>query len=103
MTELKPFGDIPVEAPRAVWRNLAAKHRVSLKIIECVCGDEAVHRRRIEARVRNIAGMPEVTWDRVQRRRAEFEAWTDARLTLDTSAKSAEQLIAEALNYLRRS
>jgi hypothetical protein len=47
--------------------------------------------------------MPEVTWDRVQRRRAEFEAWTDARLTLDTSAKSAEQLIAEALNYLRRS
>jgi predicted kinase len=91
----------PIEAPRAAWRSLAAKHRAEMKIIECVCGDEAVHRRRIEARVRNIAGMPEVTWDRVQRRRAEYEAWTNARLTLDTSAKSAEQLIAEALNYLR--
>jgi predicted kinase len=91
----------PIEAPRAAWRSLAAKHRAEMKVIECVCGDEAVHRQRIEARVRNIAGMPEVTWDRVQRRRAEFEAWTDARLTLDTSAKSAEQLITEALNYLR--
>jgi predicted kinase len=93
----------PIEAPRAAWRNLAAKHRAEMKIIECVCADEAVHRQRIEARVRNIAGMPEVTWDRVQRRRAEYEAWTDARLTLDTSAKSADQLLAEALDYLHRS
>jgi hypothetical protein len=72
-----------------------------MKIIECVCADEAVHRQRVEARVRNIAGMPEVSWARVQQRRAEYEAWTDARLTLDTSAKSADQLLAEALNYLR--
>ena len=91
----------PIEAPRAAWRSLAAKYRAEMKIIECVCADEAVHRQRIEARLRNIAGMPEVTWDRVQRRRAEYEAWTDARLTLDTSAKSAEQLIAEVLNYVR--
>src|ERR1700727_2206060 len=26
----------PVEAPRAAWRDLAAKHRAELKIIECV-------------------------------------------------------------------
>jgi predicted kinase len=52
----------PVEAPRAACRNLAAKHRADLKIIECVCADEMVHRRRIEARVRNIQGMPQVTW-----------------------------------------
>jgi predicted kinase len=91
----------PIEAPRAAWRSLAAKYRAEMKIIECVCGDEAVHRQRVEARVRNIAGMPEVTWDRVQRRRAEYEAWTDPRLTLDTSAKSADQLLAEALKYLR--
>jgi predicted kinase len=93
----------PIEAPRAAWRSLAATYRAEMKIIECVCADEAVHRQRIEARVRNIAGMPEVSWARAQRRRAEYEAWTDARLTLDTSAKSADQLIAEALNYLRRS
>ena len=93
----------PIEAPRAAWRSLAAKYRADIRIIECICGDEAAHRRRIEARVRDIAGMAEVSWARVQRRRAEYEAWTDARLTLDTSAKSADQLLAEALDYLRRS
>jgi predicted kinase len=91
----------PVEAPRAAWRSLAAKHRAELKIIECVCADEAVHRRRIEARVRAIDGMPELTWERVLQRRAEYQAWADARLVLDTSIDAPAKLLAAALNYLR--
>ena len=91
----------PVEAPRAAWRSLAAKHRADLKIIECVCADEAVHRQRIEARLRNIDGLPDITWTRVLERRAEYQAWTDARLELDTSTRSLEQLLAEAVNYVR--
>jgi predicted kinase len=91
----------PVEAPRAAWRNLAAKYRADLKIIECVCADEAVRRRRIEARVRNIAGMPEVTWARALDRRSEYEGWTDARLILDTSIDAPEELLAAALGYVR--
>jgi predicted kinase len=87
----------PVEAPRAGWRGLAAKYRADLKIIECVCADQATHRRRIEARIRNIEGMAEVTWARVEQRRAEYEAWTDARLTLDTSVQPPERLLAEAI------
>jgi predicted kinase len=90
----------PVEAPRAAWRNLAAKYRAGLRVIECVCTDQVVHRRRIEARVRNIEGMPDTTWARVLQRSAEYESWTDARLILDTSVKSPEQLSAEALNYV---
>jgi predicted kinase len=90
----------PVEAPRAAWRDLAAKYGADLKIIECVCVDQATHRRRIEARIRGIEGMAEVTWARVEKRRAEYEAWTDARLTLDTSANSPERLLAEAIVYL---
>ena len=50
--------------------------------------------------MRNIDGMPEVTWARVMERRATYEAWTDARLTLDTSAHSPEALLAEAIRYL---
>ncbi len=91
----------PVEAPRAAWRDLAAKYRADLKIIECICADEAVHRRRIEARIRNIDGMPEVSWARVLQRRAEYQPWTDQRLTLDTSVQPAEQLLMAAVNYLR--
>jgi predicted kinase len=90
----------PVEAPRTAWRNLAAKYRTDLKIIECICTDQTVHRRRIEARVRKIDGMPEITWARLLERRAEYQAWTDARLELDTSTKSPEQLLAEALDYV---
>ena len=93
----------PVEAPRAAWRNLASKYQADLKIIECICVDETVHRRRIEARVRNIGGMAEVTWARVIERRAEYHAWTDRRLTLDTSIDAPESLLAEALNYVRAS
>jgi predicted kinase len=92
----------PVEAPRAAWRGLAAKYRTALKIIECVCSNETLHRQRIESRVRNIAGMPDITWARVLQRRAEYQAWTDPLLTLDTSIESTETLLAEALTYVGR-
>lgn len=91
----------PIEAPRAAWRNLAAKYRAELKNIECVCADAAVHRRRIEARVRGIEGMPEVTWERVLQRRDEYEPWADARLVLNTSTDTPDTLLAAALSYLR--
>jgi predicted kinase len=91
----------PVEAPRAAWRSLAAKHRADLKIIECVCADETVYRHRVEARIRSIDGMPEIAWARVLERRTEYQPWADARLTLDTSVEIPERLLAEALSYLR--
>jgi predicted kinase len=90
----------PVETPRAAWRNLAAKHRVSLKIIECVCSDETILRQRIEAPVSSKAGT-QLTWARLLQRRSEYEAWTDPRLVLDTSHASPAQLLAQALNYTR--
>ena len=90
----------PVEAPRAAWRNLAVRYRADLTIIECVCADEATHRRRIEARMRRIEGMAEITWADVEKRRTGYEAWANARLILDTSAQPAERLLAEAIGYL---
>jgi predicted kinase len=92
----------PVEAPRAAWRDLATKYRADLKIVECVCEDQTLHRQRIESRVRNIDGIRDITWAEVQEgRRSEYEPWTERRLVLDTSAKSSEQLLAETLNYVR--
>lgn len=91
----------PVEAPRAVWRKLAETHHVALILIECICTDPIVHRNRIVARVREIEGMPEITWDRVLERQAEYEPWNEARLILDTSNTSPDQLLMDALTYLR--
>lgn len=87
----------PVEAARAGWRRLARRRNVPLTIVECICSDAAIHRQRVEARVRGIAGMPELTWDRVEERRAEYQPWTDDRIVLDTSAEPLGDLVARTL------
>ena len=91
----------PVEAPRAALRNLARKHRVNFKVIECICADETILRQRIESRVHNAAAERSLTWKALLQRRAEYEAWTDPRLVLDTSHTSPAQLLTQALNYTR--
>jgi hypothetical protein len=50
--------------------------------------------------MRAIEGMTEITWAEVEKRRSGYEAWTDARLTLDTSAHPPERLLAEAIEYV---
>ena len=90
----------PVEAARATWVRLAERRKASLTFIECHCPDVAIHRRRIERRVRNIGGMPEITWERVEQRRAEYEPWSMDRMTLDTAVESPEKLVERALAVL---
>ena len=90
----------PVEAARAGWVRLAARQDVPPTFIECCCSDLAVHRARVERRVRGIPGMPEVTWDRVEERRAEYEPWTMDRIALDTAREDAERLVQGVLARL---
>ncbi|MEL6723523.1 MAG: hypothetical protein AAFP81_08995 [Pseudomonadota bacterium] len=61
-----------------------------------------MHEARIEARVRGIEGMPEVTWARVQQRKAEYQTWSHPRLVLDTSQTPVNDLVADALAFIRR-
>lgn len=88
----------PVEAARDMWRHLASEQNVPLIFIEVACMDEVIHRERIEARVRGIEGMNEVSWEDVQNRQREYEGWSDERLRLDSSQLSPEELIAQALD-----
>jgi|GEM_PF-1486698 len=90
----------PVEAARDMWRTLSAEKNVPLAFIEVQCADEAVHRSRIEARVRNITGMSEVKWTKVLERRREYEPWNQERLKLDSSHQNASALIRSALKHL---
>jgi predicted kinase len=90
----------PVEAARQQWRSLAQEQGAALLILECVCSDMWLHRQRVERRTRSIAGMAEVTWDRVEERRREYEPWVDARLVLDT-AQDIQALTEAALAYIK--
>jgi predicted kinase len=88
-----------VEPARQQWRDLASRHRVRLAVIEVVCSDTALHRRRLEERVRGIEGLDEPDWASVERRRAEYEPWTDRRLVLD-SVNDLSANIKHALEFV---
>lgn len=89
----------PVRVARDMWRQLAIEQDVPQIFIEVVCSDQAIHRKRIEARVRGIAGMSEVTWAHVQDRKREYEPWSYDRLILDSSRMAPDALVARAIEY----
>lgn len=49
------------ERMREPWRVLARTYGTRLRIVECVCSDETLHRARLEIRQRGIPGWPELT------------------------------------------
>lgn len=89
----------PVREARDMWRDLANKFNAHMIIIECVL-ETTLHKQRIESRVRNIYGIPEVTWDDVENRRKEYLAWEEKRLILDT-ANTVENNLDKALEYIQ--
>lgn len=89
----------PVQEARDMWKQLSNKYEANLRIIECRL-DPHIHKQRIDARVRNIEGIPEVTWEDVENRRVEYLAWHEERLTVDTSVK-IENILQQALQYIK--
>lgn len=90
----------PVEAVREMWRALAREQGAQFLVIECVCSDPQRHRKRVDGRTRDIPGMLEVTWERVEERRREYDPWLDDRLVLDT-ARDFEFVADAAVAYAR--
>ena len=83
---------------RDMWHELSKKFGVKLFIIECVLG-ENTHKERLGKRMRNLHGIPEVTWEDVERRKKEYLPWTEERLVVDT-AKDVENLVEQILKYI---
>lgn len=73
-----------VRQAQQIWEELAKEHKCKLRVIECFCSDELEHKKRINNRVRNLAGLNEVKWEDVQERKKETEVWDIAKLTIDT-------------------
>jgi hypothetical protein len=71
---------------------------VPLRVVEVVCGDDAEHRRRVEARyeVRDHDGVPD--WVRVLERQSEYEPYLGPRLVVDTFL--AAEPVAPVVAYL---
>jgi predicted kinase len=74
----------PIRAARDIWVDLAERARVQLRVLEVVCGDEAVHRRRVERRVAaGVDGAP--TWEQVLETNITYEPYLGPRLVVDTN------------------
>jgi predicted kinase len=86
---------------RVQWRDAAASATTELLFIEVICSKEDLHRRRLQARERDLDGMPEPSWDSVMARAAAFVDWDQRRLVLD-SAQPPSTNLAVALDYVSK-
>jgi predicted kinase len=90
----------PIELTRRSWADVAGGAGAQLLNVEIVCSDRAEHRRRIETRRSDIAGLDLPDWKRVQSR--DYEAWTSDRLVLDTGRLSASDCVKKIIEMLNR-
>lgn len=91
--------DEVTEDQAVAWRETADRFSARLFLIDCICSDEAIHRERIEGRVRGIPGWHEVGWDHVERMRVELTPLTVDRLTVDAMEPVADNL-RRVLDYI---
>ena len=87
-----------VEYARDLWRALARKHDVEMRIIVCNVSDGSVHAARLASRDRGLA-LGEPTAKDVEHRRSEWTPWSEPYVTLDGTGDLAAS-VAEALRYL---
>jgi predicted kinase len=85
----------PLAITRAAWRDVATGTGAPFVEIEVVCSNEAEHRRRVEARTADIAGLRLPTWDDVVHR--EYEPWENTHLVIDTATVTVEESVAAIL------
>jgi predicted kinase len=88
----------PIALTRDAWLGVANRAEVDAIEIEVTCSDPTEHRRRVEARVSDIAALRPPTWQEVVAR--DYECWKRERLVIDTAGQSVDQnvrTIREAL------
>ena len=83
-------------AVRARWAGLAAAAHAAFVPVVCACTDPALHRRRVEGRVRGIPGWADAgDWANVTARLAVFPPWPGS-LFVDT-ARPVDACVAAVL------
>jgi predicted kinase len=87
------------EEGKNTWRELGRTYGLDLIVLEVVVSDQALHRRRIQARVRGLHGFSEITWEQVEARRKKLTPWKEPTLLLD-SATDLDANVALAVRYI---
>ncbi len=83
----------PLAITRAAWGRVADNSDARIFEIEVICSDPAEHRRRVETRSSDVAGLTLPSWEDVLRR--EYQPWATPRLVIDTATRSVADVLAE--------
>ena len=76
----------PIDLTREAWRAVAIEAVAGLVELEMICSDAGEHRRRVEQRPSDVAGLTKPGWLQVIER--EYEPWTRAHLVIDSAMVS---------------
>jgi predicted kinase len=92
----------PIALTREQWRQVAVGQDVHCRDIEVICSDPQEHRRRVETRSPEVAGLLLPDWAAVQAR--EYHDWPpgDAPLRIDTAGRTPEECLEELWQKLDR-
>ena len=88
------------EEGKDIWRSLAERYAIELIILDVFVSDQALHRERLESRVRGLYGFGEITWEQVEARQKTFTRWKEPTLRLDSS-RDVEINVDEAIRYIQ--
>ena len=88
----------PIELTRVEWRQVAIDAGARWIDIEVVCSDPIEHRRRVETRTVDVAGLALPTWEGVVQR--EYHAWTADRIVVDTAVHSPQRTVERLLDAM---
>lgn len=88
------------EQARQTWRTAASRTGARLDFVHLVITDARKHEQRLRSRDRGLAHVGEPAWADVQRRRADYAAWSDTVLEFDTTALTADEVARALLSRL---
>lgn len=81
----------PSSVTRDAWVGTAAAAPAALLEVELVCRDAVEHRRRVETRTSDVAGLVKPTWAELGDRA--YEPWDRPHLVLDTATTAVETAV----------
>jgi predicted kinase len=87
-----------VQEARDGWQGVARQTGSDIRWLEVICSDPAEHRRRVEGRKSDIAGLNLPDWSAVTSR--EYHQWDRGRLRIDTAHQTVQDSVEAALALL---
>ncbi len=83
----------PWELTRREWEAVAVENGAVAVNIEVVCSDREEHRRRVETRTSEVAGLKLPAWEEVEAR--EYHPWARKHIIIDTAGRAIGQSFEE--------